>query len=35
MRLWGVLETRLKDRDYIAGTARGKYSLADISAFTW
>ncbi|KAJ3510301.1 hypothetical protein NLJ89_g4760 [Agrocybe chaxingu] len=34
-RLFGVLEIRLKDRDYLAGSGRGKYSLADIKAFPW
>jgi len=34
-RLYGVLEIRLKDRDYLAGEGRGKFSLADIKAFPW
>ncbi|KAF9534849.1 glutathione S-transferase [Crepidotus variabilis] len=34
-RLYGVLEIRLKDRDYLAGAGRGKYSLADIKTFPW
>jgi len=34
-RLYSVLEIRLKDRDYLAGSGRGKYSLADIKAFPW
>ncbi|KAF9462576.1 glutathione S-transferase [Collybia nuda] len=34
-RLYGVLEIRLADRDYLAGEGRGKYSLADIKVFPW
>jgi len=34
-RLYSVLELRLKDRDYLAGSGRGKFSLADIKAFPW
>ena len=34
-RLYSVLEIRLKDRDWLAGPSRGKYSLADISALAW
>jgi GST-like protein len=30
-RLYGVMNTRLKDRDYLAG----RYSIADIAAWTW
>ncbi|KAH6911131.1 glutathione S-transferase [Coprinopsis sp. MPI-PUGE-AT-0042] len=34
-RLYGVLDIRLKDREYLAGTGKGKYSLADIKTFPW
>jgi len=34
-RLFSVLEIRLKDRDYLAGSGRGKFSLADIKSFPW
>ncbi|KAJ4343840.1 hypothetical protein N0V87_000123 [Didymella glomerata] len=34
-RLYSVLEERLKDRDYLVGKEKGKYSVADISTFTW
>ena len=34
-RLYGVLEIRLADRDYLAGPGKGKYSIADIKAFSW
>ena len=34
-RLYGVLELRLTDRDFLAGSGRGKFSVADAKAFPW
>ncbi|KAH9060499.1 glutathione S-transferase-like protein [Lactarius vividus] len=34
-RLYGVLEIRLSDRDYLAGPGRGKPSIADFNVFPW
>ncbi|KAG1882591.1 glutathione S-transferase [Suillus subluteus] len=34
-RLYGVMEIRLTDRDYLAGPGRGVYSAADINVFPW
>ena len=34
-RLYGVLNIRLDGRDWLAGSGRGSYSVADINAFPW
>lgn len=34
-RLYGVLDRRLEGRDYVAGSGRGRYSVADISLVGW
>lgn len=34
-RLYGVLNTHLANRDYVAGAGRGKFSIADISLIGW
>jgi glutathione S-transferase len=40
-RVFGVLEIRLsgkytgEPRDYLVGSGKGKYSIADIGAWTW
>ena len=33
--VYGVLEARLKDRDFLAGAGRGEYTIADIMAWPW
>ncbi|KAF9481203.1 glutathione S-transferase [Pholiota conissans] len=34
-RLFGVLQIRLAERDYLAGEGQGKYTIADMNAFPW
>jgi len=34
-RLYGVLDKRLEGREYLVGTGKGKYSIADIANFSW
>ncbi|KDQ62576.1 hypothetical protein JAAARDRAFT_122192 [Jaapia argillacea MUCL 33604] len=34
-RLYGVLEIRLKEREYLAGPGKGIYTIADINVFPW
>ncbi|KAF9451698.1 glutathione S-transferase [Macrolepiota fuliginosa MF-IS2] len=34
-RVYGVLDSHLADRDWLAGVGHGRYSLADIKAFPW
>lgn len=34
-RLYGVLDARLAERDYLVGEGKGKYSIVDINVWPW
>jgi glutathione S-transferase len=35
VRLYEVLESRLEGRDWLVGSGKGQYSLADLNAYPW
>lgn len=34
-RLYGILDNQLSTRDFLVGSGKGKYSIADIASFSW
>lgn len=35
IRLYSVLESRLQGRDWLVGSGKGQYSMADVNAYPW